>query len=632
MNHPSEGLQRAQETIRQLYAEIEQTNKEVMALTLELEQRVDALRKEVAERKKAESERQAQVDRLKLLNQITRAIGERQDLRSILQVTVRSLEDHLLLDFGYACVWEPAESALTVASSLGEQQAAQWVAEEDRLLQGDASDLVRSLRGEFLYEPDAERNPAQLPQRLAKRGLHALVVVPLRAESKVSGALVAARRGTDSFSIDEREFIRQLSEHVALAAHQAMLHGALEHAYEDMRRTQQAVMQQERLRALGQLAGGIAHDINNALSPAAIYVQTLLDRDPSLSSEAREYLTVINRAIDDVGHTVARMRMFYRPREPELTLSSLDLNRLLSEVVELTRARWSAIPQERGISVRLESSLAPQLPAVMGAENEIRDALTNLLLNAVDAMPAGGTLTLRSGVCGPEQGAPSTNLDSFVFVEVRDTGIGMSEEVRNRCLEPFFTTKGERGTGLGLAMVYGMVQRHSAEMEIDSVPGQGTAMRLIFPAATQSEVRQPPTPARPVSSLRILLVDDDPLVLRSLRDVLQSEGHSVTTADGGQNGIEQFLAARTRGEPFAVVISDLGMPNVNGRAVAAAVKSAGLGVPVILLTGWGQRLNEERELPEHVDRVLGKPPRLSELRSALAELVAAAPPGEAVGT
>jgi CheY-like chemotaxis protein len=362
------------------------------------------------------------------------------------------------------------------------------------------------------------------------------------------------------------------------------------------------------LRALGQLSGGIAHDINNALSPAAIYVQYLLERDRSLSNEAREYLAVINRAIDDVGHTVARMRMFYRPREPELTLSPLDLNRMLREVADLTRARWNDVPQERGIIVRLESLLAPALP------------LTNLLLNAVDAMPAGGTLTLRSGLSGAGTGSTNTNGEVFVFAEIRDTGIGMSDEVRNRCLEPFFTTKGERGTGLGLAMVYGMVQRHSAEMEIDSVPGQGTAIRLIFPAAAQSEVRQPAAAALPVPSLRVLLVDDDPLVLRSLRDALQSEGHSVTTADGGQSGIEAFLAARDRGEPFAVVISDLGMPNVNGRAVAAAVKSASRRVPVILLTGWGQRMNGERELPEHVDRVLGKPPRLSELRTALAEL------------
>jgi DNA-binding response OmpR family regulator len=125
-----------------------------------------------------------------------------------------------------------------------------------------------------------------------------------------------------------------------------------------------------------------------------------------------------------------------------------------------------------------------------------------------------------------------------------------------------------------------------------------------------------------LTPVRILLVDDDPLLLKSLRDVLHAEGHAVTAADGGQRGIEEFMAARERGESFAVVITDLGMPNVNGRAVAAAIKAVSREVAVILLTGWGQRLNDESELPENVDCLLGKPPRLAELRAALAAVVA----------
>jgi len=128
-------------------------------------------------------------------------------------------------------------------------------------------------------------------------------------------------------------------------------------------------------------------------------------------------------------------------------------------------------------------------------------------------------------------------------------------------------------------------------------------------------------PAQPFSSLRILLVDDDPLLLESLRDIFESDGHSVTAAEGGQKGIDEFFAARSRGEPFAAVITDLGMPDIDGRTVAAAIKSNSAETPVILLTGWGQRMQGDGELPEHVDRVLGKPPRLAELRAALAELV-----------
>jgi CheY-like chemotaxis protein len=211
---------------------------------------------------------------------------------------------------------------------------------------------------------------------------------------------------------------------------------------------------------------------------------------------------------------------------------------------------------------------------------------------------------------------------------VSDTGIGMSEETRRRCFEPFYTTKGERGTGLGLAMVYGMVQRHSAELEIESAVGAGTTVRLIFNVAEPfaSDADAAAAPSAMPSRLRILLIDDDPMLTKSLRDVLQQDGHEVSVADGGQKGIETFTTALKRGAPFAVVITDLGMPYLDGRKVAAAIKAASSRTPVILLTGWGKRLLAENDIPPHVDRVLSKPPRMSEVRAALAELVPAPTP------
>jgi len=185
-----------------------------------------------------------------------------------------------------------------------------------------------------------------------------------------------------------------LSEHAALAAHQAQLYGELERAYDDLRQTQQATMQQERLRALGQMASGIAHDINNALSPVALYTQALLEREPGVSERGREYLTTIQRAIDDVAETVSRMRELYRPHQPQVVLAHVNINRLVEQVIGLTRARWSDQPQHRGIVIELETELAAVLPPISGAEAEIRDALTNLIFNAVDAMPEGGTLTV----------------------------------------------------------------------------------------------------------------------------------------------------------------------------------------------------------------------------------------------
>lgn len=594
----------------------------VFERTAQLESANQTLAAEIAVRRQAEQKAQAQLERLNLLHQITRAIGERQDLKSIFQVVVSSVEDHLPVEFSCICLREPGEHRLSVAHvGVGSESLALELAlTEQARIAIDENGLSRCLRGQLVYEPDILQVPMPFPQKLARGGLRAMVLAPLLVESQVFGLLVAARREPQSFASGECEFLRQLSEHVALAAHQAQLHGALQRAYDDLRQTQQAVMQQERLRALGQMASGIAHDINNAISPVALYTESLLETETTLSSRARNYLETIQRAIDDVAKTVSRMREFYRQREPQLTLAPVRLNTLMQQVIDLTRARWSDMPQQRGSVIRVVTEFAPELPEIMGVENEIREALINLIFNAVDAMPEGGTLTLRTRAL---QGPPELNGASVpqqVQLEIGDTGIGMDEDTRRRCMEPFFTTKGERGTGLGLAMVYGVVQRHSADIEIESQSGQGTILRLIF---SVSEIVGAGTAERehrvtPPLRQRILVVDDDPLLLKSLRDTLESDGHMVVAANGGQTGIEAFEVAQERGEPFSVVITDLGMPHVDGHRVAAAVKAALPATPVILLTGWGQRLVDNGDMPTNVDRVLSKPPKLHALREALA--------------
>jgi CheY-like chemotaxis protein len=203
-------------------------------------------------------------------------------------------------------------------------------------------------------------------------------------------------------------------------------------------------------------------------------------------------------------------------------------------------------------------------------------------------------------------------------VEVSDSGMGMDEAARQRCIEPFYTTKGERGTGLGLPMVFGMVQRHGAELQIHSAPGKGTTVRLLFPvAAADAPAATTPAPeAHPVAALRLLLIDDDALLRKSMQDILQSDGHQVDTIDGGQGGIDAFDQAVRHGHPYAAVITDLGMPHVDGRRVAEAVKRLSPATPVILLTGWGQRMRPQDDSQNHIDCVLGKPPRIADIRSA----------------
>jgi signal transduction histidine kinase/ActR/RegA family two-component response regulator len=423
---------------------------------------------------------------------------------------------------------------------------------------------------------------------------------------------------------DELGLLTDAFNHMLEQIHEQ--NGALQQAYDDLRQTQQAITQQERLRAVGQMASGIAHDINNALSPALLYVESLLEREPNLSTRSRDYLVMVQRAVDDVAQTVGRLREFYRQREPQRSLAPVDLNRLIEQAAELTRARWDDMSQQRGIAIEMQLSLAPDLALALGIESEIREALINLIFNAVDAIAEGGAITIRTRMAARPVGRnePVGPLDACV--EITDTGAGMDEETKRRCMEPFFTTKGERGTGLGLAMVYGTLQRHNAVAEIDSVVGTGTTIRLFFSVA--EDLRKLPEPGSdsPESRTRrhLLLVDDDAALLKSLRETLVDDGHEVTVASGGQAGIEAVQSAVNAGRPFDLVLTDLGMPQVDGRRVADAVKAVSPGTKVCLLTGWGHLMDTATDVPASVDWVLNKPPKLRELREVLAAVSPAA--------
>ena len=598
--------------------------RELKASNEALEERVAArtvdLRNEVEVRRAAETRTHIQLERLDLLQRITRAIAERQDLESIFQVVVRSVEEHMPADFAALCNYEHRERILTV-SRVGTRSAAlalDLAMTEQSRVEIDENGLSRCIAGALVYEPDITASRYPFPQRLARGGLKSMVIVPLMVEQRsgVFGVLVVARRAADAFTSTECEFLRQLCDHVSLAANQAQLHTSLQKAYDDLQRSQNAVMQQERLRALGQMASGIAHDINNAISPITLYVDALLMHETGISDRARKQLEIIQRAADDVAHTVTRMGEFYRQRPTQLELAPVDVTRTFLQVLELTRARWSDMAQQRGAVIETNVECDGEPTTVMAIESELREALINLVFNATDAMAEGGKLTMRTGHALESGKAVSRR----VFIEVIDEGVGMDEATRRACLEPFFTTKGDRGSGLGLAMVYGIAQRHGVDIEIHSAPGEGTTFRLIFPQTTPAaqstaSVRVQKIPRH----TKILLIDDDPVLLTSLREVLVHDGHQVQTANGGRAGIEVFLDSQKAGKVFPVVITDLGMPHVDGRAVVAAIKAAAPATAIILLTGWGQRLVASGEIPAGVAHVLSKPPKLAELRQCLAE-------------
>jgi PAS domain S-box-containing protein len=380
--------------------------------------------------------------------------------------------------------------------------------------------------------------------------------------------------------------------------------GRLQKALADLKSAEGQVIQQERLRALGTMASGVAHDFNNALVPILGFSELLLHHPDFLQDgdKARRYLQSMNTAANDAARVVSRLREFYRHRDADEAFTAVNLDRLVQEAVTLTQPRWKNQAEADGVEIKVVTDLR-EVPSIVANSAELREAMTNLIFNAVDAMPRGGTLTLRTRVDGAR-----------AVVEIVDDGIGMTEETRRRCLEPFFSTKGEHGTGLGLSMVYGIVQRHDGTVEIDSRLGRGTTFRLWFPLSRKLvHVAAADAAPRSVARLRVLIVDDQRSVRNLLGEFLAAEGHEVAAAENGPEGLDLF--SRT---PFDLVIVDRAMPELSGDEVAAAVKAANPGTPVIMLTGFGGMMDSVGEVPLGVDVLLGKPVTLAELRGAIA--------------
>jgi len=364
-----------------------------------------------------------------------------------------------------------------------------------------------------------------------------------------------------------------------------------------LRDLQDRLVRGEKLRALGELAAGVAHDFNNNLGIILGRTQLLLMK--SQDQEISAGLNVIRQAAMDGGEAVRRIQQFTRVRE-DRTHEPLDLPSVAEEVVEITRGRWSNDAQRRGVKVDVRVEVVDSRP-ILGSRAEIREALTNLIFNSVDALPRGGVIAIRNRVEGDE-----------AILEVIDDGIGMNEDVKSRMFEPFFTTKGMAGTGLGLSMVYGIVSRHRGTVEVETAPGEGTTIRMRFPAtqlagpAAHSPVRvQAPYQAR------VLVVDDEAELLGVLRDALERAGHRVTAATSGAEGIERF-----REQPYDVVLTDLGMADVSGWGVAQVVRKEGSPSVVLgLVTGWGASISEEMVQSHGVNFVVSKPFDLEELVS-----------------
>ena len=405
----------------------------------------------------------------------------------------------------------------------------------------------------------------------------------------------------------ENRFLRQaMQQHNEELERQVRERTAqLQDTLHELQSTQEEMIKQERLRALGLMAGGIAHDFNNALTMMLGYGELL---HPWLERNGTErevtYLDHIVAAARDATHVVSRLREFYRPAENNEIREPVNLNEVASRVVSLTSPKWKGSCRAEGIQIQVITSLA-EVPPVAANAAEVREVLTNLIFNAVDAMPSGGTIIVST-----EQ------RDGEVLISIADTGIGMTEEERERCLEPFFTTKGEHGTGLGLSVVYGIIQRHGGRIEIVSQKGIGTTFTICFSPTTMQAVVSAPVRAKLNRALRVLIVDDQEVICELIAEQLSSDGHTCAIALRGDDALSLF-----RRDAFDLVITDQSMPGMNGAQLSEAIKLLTRDVPIILLTGFGEEMQAAQNRPAGVDLVLGKPVSHADLRQAIFQVM-----------
>jgi len=380
----------------------------------------------------------------------------------------------------------------------------------------------------------------------------------------------------------------------------------LEETLYELNTAQQQAIRQERLRALGEMASGVSHDFNNALSPILGYTELLFMNPAILDDKERtmRYLKTMNIAAKDASDVVKRLRGFYRERKEGEIFVPFDLNQLVKQAINLTEPKWKDEALANNINISIKTDLH-SIPHVNGNENELRTVLTNLFFNAVDAMPENGTIAIRT-----------YREDEHIVVEVSDTGVGMTDEVKQRCLEPFFSTKEERGTGLGLSMVHGIIRRHGGDIEIKSEPGEGATFIVRLPIPVEEQVEDAPQETEyTVRSLHVLFVEDQPMVRDVISEYLRVDGHTVEAANNGREVLEKFHSGR-----YDLVITDRAMPDMNGVQLAMLIKDIAPNKPVIMLTGFGDMMKVTGDIPDAIDYLLTKPVKLSDFREALAKV------------
>jgi signal transduction histidine kinase len=391
--------------------------------------------------------------------------------------------------------------------------------------------------------------------RMLRAGFRSGIRVPLPVDNKVIGIISLWGVEPNAYGTREQEILERLASQMAPAMENARIYQETQRALETLRTTHEKLVRIERLRAMGELASGVAHDFNNSLAAILGRAQLLINQ--TTDETFLQSLRLIEQAAKDSAQMVRRILEFARV-DPEVEYTAVDLSGLAHDVVELTRHKWSDEAQSKGQSIRVTVHQG-DVPPARGNYAELREALTNIVINACESITGNGVIEIRT-----------ESLNKKVCLSVSDTGAGMKPEVLRRIFDPFFTTKSSTSTGMGLSVAFGIVSRHGGNIDVESHENVGTTMRVSLPAATSELVVRETAGTFSISPTRvadILVIEDEPTILDTMEKILTMAGHRVTLVQDGEQGISLFRSGK-----FDIVFTDLGMPGLSGWEVAEAIK------------------------------------------------------------
>lgn len=433
----------------------------------------------------------------------------------------------------------------------------------------------------------------------AEMGHKSMAFLPLQASGEILGVLAIFSYHSRIFSEARMPFLTSIAQQVAMAIENANLYQELKEAYEEIQRTQDQMLQAERLRVVGEIASGVAHDFNNILVSILAYAELLQSRLQN-PAQVEKGLKVIEKAALDGRDAVRRLQEYTGQRQAK-DFRLVDVREVVQDAVNQTRPRWSTEARKEGREIKVSCDLG-EVPRVLGRESDLRQVLANMILNSVQAMSQRGEITLRTACAQGE-----------VLIEVRDNGLGMGPGTLKRIFEPFYTTRGSAGSGLGLSIAMGIVQRHGGSIRVQSQPGRGTTFTISLPPAPESTGALEGETRRDKEKKRgalILAVDDDPTVLETLKEILISGNHQVDAVGGGKEALDLFSR-----KTYDLVITDLGMPEMNGWELCRRIKDLKPSLPVVLVTGWGDHIDREKASLHGVDFLIAKPFGVSQVLS-----------------